>query len=77
MKFGLYSDAGEFTCEKRPGSLGYEDKDSEQYAKWEVDYLKYDNCFNQNISAKTRYPVMRDALNKTGRPIFYSVCEWG
>ena len=20
---------------------------------------------------------MRDALNKTGRPIFYSICNWG
>ena len=23
-----------------------------------------------------RYPIMRDALNKTGRPIFFSMCEW-
>lgn len=42
-----------------------------------MDYLKYDNCFNKGISAKARYPVMRDALNKTGRAIFYSICEWG
>jgi len=39
--------------------------------------LKYDNCFNKNIPAIQRYPVMRDALNATGRPIFYSVCNWG
>lgn len=24
-----------------------------------------------------RYPVMRDALNATGRQIFFSMCEWG
>ena len=42
-----------------------------------VDYLKYDNCNNDGTAAKTRYSVMRDALNKTGRPIFYSICNWG
>ena len=29
------------------------------------------------IDPQIRYPIMRDALNKTGRPIFYSLCEWG
>ncbi|EAR94452.1 alpha-galactosidase (macronuclear) [Tetrahymena thermophila SB210] len=77
LKFGLYSDAGEFTCQKRPGSLGYEVKDAQRYAEWEVDYLKYDNCFNKNINPKIRYPPMRDALNATGRPIYFSMCEWG
>ena len=59
------------------GSLGYETQDAESYAEWGVDYLKYDNCYNYNISSKERYPVMRDALNQTGRPIYYSLCQWG
>jgi hypothetical protein len=42
-----------------------------------VDYLKYDNCYNQNISGKIRYPKMQKALNETNRPIFYSICSWG
>ena len=42
-----------------------------------VDYLKYDNCHNQGIPAKVRYPIMRDALNATKRPIYFSMCEWG
>ena len=75
--FGLYSDAGTKTCAGRPGSLNYEEKDANTYAQWKVDYLKYDNCNNNNIPPKTRYPTMRDALNKTGRQIFYSLCEWG
>jgi alpha-galactosidase len=29
------------------------------------------------IPAKVRYPVMRDALNGTGRHIYFSMCEWG
>jgi alpha-galactosidase len=42
-----------------------------------VDYLKYDNCNNDGTAAKNRYSAMRDALNKTGRPIFFSICNWG
>ena len=77
LLFGLYSDAGTKTCAGRPGSLGYEEIDAKTYAEWGVDYLKYDNCYNEGISSLERYPVMRDALNKTGRPIFYSLCQWG
>ena len=77
LKFGLYSDAGYKTCAGRPGSLGFETVDANTYAKWTVDYLKYDNCDTDKTTPETRYPVMRDALNKTGRPIFFSMCEWG
>jgi len=77
LLFGLYSDAGYKTCAGRPGSLGYETIDANTYAKWEVDYLKYDNCNTDGSKPEKRYPVMRDALNKTGRPILYSMCEWG
>ena len=77
LKFGVYSSAGTKTCQGRAGSLGYEQIDAQDYASWGVDYLKYDNCFNQNLPSLTRYPAMRDALNATGRPIFYSLCQWG
>ena len=63
LKFGLYSDAGEKTCEGRPGGLGYEKIDAATYAKWEVDYLKYDNCYNTSVSGKLRYFTMYKALN--------------
>ena len=42
-----------------------------------VDYLKYDNCHNEYIPPKVRYPIMRDALNQSGRHIYFSMCEWG
>jgi len=77
LKFGLYSDAGLYTCQKRPGGLYHEEQDAQTYANWGVDYLKYDNCYNSLLPPKFRYPRMRDALNKTGRPIYYSLCEWG
>jgi len=47
------------------------------FINFSVDYLKYDNCHNEGISPKFRYPIMRDALNKSGRHIFFSMCEWG
>ncbi|MQM13836.1 hypothetical protein Taro_046762, partial [Colocasia esculenta] len=77
LKLGIYSDAGAFTCQVRPGSLFHEKTDAKLFASWGVDYLKYDNCFNLGIEPEKRYPPMRDALNATGRTIFYSLCEWG
>lgn len=65
------------TCAGRPGSLDYEEVDANDFAEWGVDYLKYDNCFNENRHALDRYPVMRDALKNSGRDIFYSICNWG
>ncbi|KAL8457270.1 hypothetical protein ACS0TY_035207 [Phlomoides rotata] len=78
LKLGIYSDAGTQTCSKQmPGSLGHEEQDAKTFASWGVDYLKYDNCNNNNISPKERYPVMAKALLNSGRPIFFSLCEWG
>jgi alpha-galactosidase len=47
------------------------------FRSFRIDFLKYDNCHNEGLSPKFRYPTMRDALNKTGRPIYFSMCEWG
>ncbi|BBN09172.1 alpha-galactosidase [Marchantia polymorpha subsp. ruderalis] len=77
LKLGIYSDAGFLTCQKQPGSLGYEIQDARTFASWEVDYLKYDNCYNDKSRPESRYPVMRNALNASGRAIFFSMCEWG
>ena len=83
LKFGLYSSAGTSTCEPLqenrgfPGGLGHEKDDAATFASWHVDYLKYDNCNNQKIDAHKRYTDMAEALRATGRPIFFSMCEWG
>ena len=77
LKFGLYSDAGARTCEGRPGSSGYEVEDARQYAAWGVDYLKYDWCDTEGVDPKIAYPTMRDALKASGRPVVFSMCEWG
>ncbi len=77
LKFGLYSCAGTKTCEGRPGSKGYEEQDARQYAAWGVDYLKYDWCNTEGMSAPEAYKKMRAALDAAGRPIVFSICEWG
>jgi alpha-galactosidase len=77
LLFGIYSSAGVYTCAGFPASLGYENIDAQTFAHWGVDYLKYDNCHNQNIPSIDRYTTMRNALNATGRPIFFSLCQWG
>lgn len=77
LKFGIYSSAGTVTCQRRPGGFGYEYQDARTYAKYGVDYLKYDWCGSTSQDAKSTYTNMRNALYKAGRPIVFSICEWG
>ncbi|MBN1185403.1 MAG: glycoside hydrolase family 27 protein [Bacteroidales bacterium] len=77
LKFGIYSCAGTKTCQGRPGGRGYEFQDARTYARWGVDYLKYDWCYSTTQNAQTSYEIMRDALYVAGRPIVFSLCEWG
>jgi len=77
LLFGIYSDAGDLTCQKRPGSRGHEYQDAAQYAAWGVDYLKYDWCHAESLEARAAYETMSDALRASGRPIVFSICEWG
>ena len=77
LKFGIYSDAGTKTCQKRPGSRGYEFQDARTYAAWGVDYVKYDWCNTTTQNAQASYKLMRDAIYKAGRPMVFSLCDWG
>jgi alpha-galactosidase len=77
LKFGIYSDAGRLTCGGRPGSQGHEYQDALTYARWGVDYLKYDWCSTGDRNAQEGYAVMADALRQSGREIVFSICEWG
>ncbi len=77
LKFGIYNCAGSKTCGGYPGSRGFEYQDARLYASWDVDYLKYDWCNTEKLNAEGAYMTMRDALKKAGRPIVFSICEWG
>jgi len=77
LKFGLYTDVGPMTCQDKPGSYNYEEIDAQTYAEWKVDYVKVDWCHNEGLDPRERYRIFRDALNKAGRPIVFSICNWG
>jgi alpha-galactosidase len=89
LKLGIYSSPGALTCAKYAGSLGHEVQDAQTYAAWGIDYLKYDLCGlrvemkaapNPEAAHKIMfdaYVKMRDALKSTGRPIVYSLCQYG
>ena len=68
---------GTMTCAKRTGSIGHEYQDARQYANWGVDYLKEDWCNTLPGQNTDRRILMRDALKDSGRPILFSICEWG
>lgn len=89
LKLGIYSSPGAKTCAKYEGSLGHEEQDARTYANWGIDYLKYDLCGLREPMKSASSPEaahklmvdayikMRDALRSTGRPIVYSLCQYG
>jgi len=81
LKAGIYSSPGPRTCARFEGSYGHEDQDARQYAEWGFDYLKYDWCSGGSVYPTDQmqevYRKMHDALERTGRPIVYSLCQYG
>ncbi len=81
LKLGIYSSPGPRTCQDYPGSYGYEQQDAKQYAAWGIDFLKYDWCgarmIYQNDQMQAVYQKMGEALLQSGRPIVYSLCQYG
>jgi alpha-galactosidase len=77
FKFGMYGCAGKTTCGGYPGGRGHEFQDARQYASWGVDYFKYDWCDHGTANGPETYRIMSDALRAAGRPIVFSLCEWG
>ena len=81
LKIGIYSSPGPTTCAAYEGSFGHEQQDANTYAKWGFDYLKYDWCsagaIYKDSDMKPVYQKMGDALKSTGRPIVYSLCQYG
>ena len=78
LKFGIYSCAGTHTCAGKPASFGYEELDALTFAEWGVDFLKYDFCYiPPGVDGPNLYQQMGQALRATGRPVVFSICEWG
>jgi alpha-galactosidase len=81
LKIGIYSSPGPNTCAGYEGSYGHELQDARTYAAWGIDYLKYDWCGAGNIykdeDMQAVYQKMGDALRSVGRPIVFSLCQYG
>ena len=78
LKFGMYSCAGTLTCAGFPGSYQHEFDDAASFAKWGVDFLKYDYCFRPTtVPGDILYKRMSIALKNSGRDILFSACSWG
>jgi len=85
LRLGIYSSPGPWTCAGFAGSYQHEEQDAKTYAKWGVDYLKYDWCSYGSVSGnnpgteglKKPYKLMDKALHDCGRDIVYSLCQYG
>src|SRR5258705_3374924 len=81
LKLGIYSSPGPNTCAGYEGSYGHEEQDARTFAKWGIDYLKYDWCGARTLYTDEEMPaiyqMMGDALSNSGRPIVYSLCQYG
>ena len=85
LRFGVYSSPGPKTCGGHTGSFGHEAQDARTYARWGVDYLKYDWCsYGEEVPKHPDleqfikpYRIMGEALRKSGRDIFFSLCQYG
>jgi alpha-galactosidase len=91
LKIGIYSSPGPQTCGRYAGSYQHEEQDAKMYADWGIDYLKYDMCsmgriINKEANGdpkkraeldKAVYDKMHKALLATGRPIVFSLCQYG
>ncbi|HTW60942.1 MAG TPA: glycoside hydrolase family 27 protein [Terracidiphilus sp.] len=92
LKLGIYSSPGPKTCAGYEASLDHEVQDAQLYASWGIDYLKYDLCsFIPAVMQKqapddkaqqmrlmiAAYKKMDEALRASGRPMVYSLCQYG
>jgi len=77
LRFGLYTCAGERTCQGYPGSRGHEFLDARRFASWDVDFMKIDWCHSDRLDARVAYTTWSEAIRATRRPVVFSICEWG
>jgi alpha-galactosidase len=81
LKIGIYSSPGPKTCAGYEGSYQHEQQDAKTWAAWGMDYLKYDWCSAEKVykssEMQAAYKKMSDALKATGRPIVFSLCQYG
>jgi len=81
LKVGIHTSPGPTTCRGHEASYGHEKQDAQTFAQWGMDFVKYDWCSGDEVyrpeEMQGAYKKMSDALKATGRPILYSLCQYG
>lgn len=81
LKVGIHDSPGPVTCSGREASYGHERQDAETFARWGIDFVKYDWCSARTVykpdQMKEVYEKFHQDLLRTGRPILYSLCQYG
>ncbi|KHJ40745.1 alpha-galactosidase [Trichuris suis] len=75
LKFGIYSNLGERTCQGFPGSRHHVEQDVDTFVSWKVDMLKMDGCFADTKEFPELYGRVAERLKSSGRDILFS-CSW-
>ncbi len=81
LKVGIHTTPGPMTCLGREGSYGHEKQDAATFASWGIDFLKYDWCSGSLVYSpgemRSVYEKMHQAILRTGRPMMYSLSQYG
>lgn len=78
LKAGIYTDVGRKTCAGFEGSFEHEDQDARTFASWRIDLVEEDFCDKPaGFTAAQLYTRMRDAINHSGRPMMFYICNQG
>jgi len=81
LKIGIHTSPGPTTCAGHEASYGHEKPDAETFAQWGIDFVKYDWCSGDEVykpqEMQAAYRKFSDDLKATGRPILYSLCQYG
>ena len=81
LKLGICTSPGPVDCTGYIGSHGHEEQDAKTFAEWGIDYIKHDLCSANAIydprEHQRLYQKMGAALQASGRPIVYSLCQYG
>ena len=82
LRFGIYTDVGSNTCGGQPGldmDVNLTSKqyiqDVAQFARWRVDALKVDGCYQDPAVMNVTYPALSEAINASGHALWLS-CSW-
>lgn len=84
LKAGTYTSPGPLTCAGHVGAYEHEELDTQRFAEWGFDFLKYDWCSYGKIAQKPNladmqkpYRMIGEILRRQDRDIVLNLCQYG